>query len=64
MTINGEAREISDGLLLTDFIEELGLGQRKIAVELNREIIRSAEWPSTTLAENDTLEIVHFVGGG
>jgi thiamine biosynthesis protein ThiS len=45
-------------------IEELGLTPERLAIEVNRRIIRRADWPSTTLAEGDKVEIVHFVGGG
>ena len=43
---------------------ELGLGDRKVAVELNQAVIEKTEWDSTELARDDRVEIVHFVGGG
>jgi thiamine biosynthesis protein ThiS len=62
--LNGEEKEIADGLAIPSLISELGLTPERLAVEVNRRIIRKADWPSTTLAEGDKVEIVHFVGGG
>ncbi|WP_233104091.1 sulfur carrier protein ThiS [Haliangium ochraceum] len=43
---------------------QLGLGDRRVAVERNREVVPRAEHASTTLSDGDTLEVVGFVGGG
>ena len=64
VTVNGEERELPAGLSVDLLIATLGLKSDRLAIELNRRIIRRADWPSTTLAENDKVEIVHFVGGG
>lgn len=62
--VNGEEREIAEGLTLNRLLEELELAPERIAVELNRKVIRRADWPQTVLREGDRIEIVHFVGGG
>ena len=62
--LNGEQKEIAESLALDALITELGLKSERLAIEVNRRIIRRADWPSTTLAEGDKVEIVHFVGGG
>ena len=62
--LNGEGRELSDSSSLFDLIRELGLQPERIAIELNREVIRKPDWETTVLKENDRIEIVHFVGGG
>jgi thiamine biosynthesis protein ThiS len=62
--VNGEEKEISDGLSVSGLLNALDLKPERLAVELNRRIIRRAEWDSTTLADGDRLEIVNFVGGG
>ncbi len=62
--VNGESRALSEAATLADLIRQLGVNQRRIAVELNREIIAREEYASCTLAEGDQVEIVHFVGGG
>ena len=62
--LNGEPKELGEGTTLLGLIEELALAPERLAVELNREVVRRADWPSVVLAEGDRVEIVHFVGGG
>jgi thiamine biosynthesis protein ThiS len=62
--INGEARDLSGGSSLADLITELNLPAARIAIELNREVVRRSDWASTMLKDDDRIEIVHFVGGG
>lgn len=63
--INGEPREFSEQqLFLTELIEELSLAPQRIAVEVNKQIVRRDAWGHTTINEGDQIEIVHFVGGG
>jgi thiamine biosynthesis protein ThiS len=61
--VNGEGREFSASSL-AELIDELDLPATRIAVELNREVVRRNDWSGTMLHENDRIEIVHFVGGG
>ena len=62
--VNGEARELSGALSLAELITQLDLAAPRIAVELNREVVRRNDWGSTMLEDGDRIEIVHFVGGG
>jgi thiamine biosynthesis protein ThiS len=62
--VNGESKQFDEGTTLSALIELLGLPEQRIAVELNREVVRRADWNNITLNDNDHLEIVHFVGGG
>ena len=62
--VNGEAREFSSPLSLAQLIAELNLPPARIAVELNRVVVRRNEWETTELRDDDRIEIVHFVGGG
>ena len=64
LTINGEAREFNGISTLSELVSQLGMKPDRVAIELNRELVRRERWPETTLAEGDKLEIVHFVGGG
>ena len=64
VTINGEPREVEAGTTVARLIEQLALAPERLAVELNREVLRRARWPETELSEGDRVEIVHFVGGG
>jgi thiamine biosynthesis protein ThiS len=62
--INGEEREIADGLSVARLLEELQMRPGRVVVELNRNIVSREAHGSTKLTEGDALEIVHFVGGG
>lgn len=62
--INGEPRELSEGLNLSDLIRELALAPERIAIELNHEVVRRTEWSAKKIADGDQIEMVHFVGGG
>ena len=62
--INGEARELADGMSLTDLVRELSLVPERVAIELNHQVVRRGEWSQTLLKDADRIEIVHFVGGG
>ena len=64
LLVNGEARDFAGPLSLSDLVEQLGMKQDRVAVELNRDIAPREQWASTSLSEGDQLEIVHFVGGG
>ena len=62
--VNGESKEISGTPSLAELIDQLELPATRIAIELNREVVRRSDWSSTMLQEDDRIEIVHFVGGG
>lgn len=62
--LNGEAHELRDGSSVVDLLEGLGLGGRKVAVELNRDIVPRPSYPTTALSAGDVVEVVQFVGGG
>ena len=62
--INGEEKEIKEGLSLAALLDELQIRPGRVVVELNRNIIAREAHGATALKEGDALEIVHFVGGG
>jgi thiamine biosynthesis protein ThiS len=65
LTVNGSSRSVAPGTTLAQLLAELQLDPRMIVVELNRAILRDREqFYTLTLAANDVLELVHFVGGG
>lgn len=64
ITINGERREVPAGLNIRNLLLQLGLDPERVAVELNRRLVRRVEWEATTVEEGASLEIVTFVGGG
>ena len=64
VTVNGEKRELEDGLSVAAFLRALALDPAKIAVERNAGIVSRSRFDATILQTGDQLEIVHFVGGG
>jgi thiamine biosynthesis protein ThiS len=64
LTINGENRDFDNITTLSELVSHLGMKPDRVAIELNRELIRRDRWPQTKLSDGDQLEIVHFVGGG
>ncbi|MEO0981186.1 MAG: sulfur carrier protein ThiS [Pseudomonadota bacterium] len=62
--VNGEARDVAEGLLLSELVATLGGDPRGVAIERNREIVPKSEHGRTALGEGDRLEVVQFVGGG
>jgi len=63
--INGETRELNHNqIVLAELVRELALVPQRIAVEVNKQIVRRADWEQTSINEGDRIEIVHFVGGG
>ncbi len=62
--INGEEREIDNGLTLTALLASLQIRPGRVVVERNREIVPRDSYNATLINDSDTLEIVHFVGGG
>ena len=62
--VNGEPRRAGAGASVAEMLRELGLDPRKVAVERNHEIVPRSALGEVRVAEGDTFEIVHFVGGG
>jgi thiamine biosynthesis protein ThiS len=64
LTVNGEPRTVPEPATVADLLARLGLDPRMVVVELNRKIIRRDDVGSAPLQNGDTVELVHFVGGG
>jgi thiazole synthase len=64
LTINGEMRDMTSAGTVTELLSTLELDARKIAIELNREIVPRSAYDATGLNDGDKIEIVHFIGGG
>ncbi len=62
--LNGEARTLEAEASVAQLVETLGLAGRRIAVEVNEEIVPKSAHGETRLAEGDRVEIVHAIGGG
>ena len=62
--VNGKIRSISETCKLLDLIKDLEIPMKKVAIELNEEIIDKKNINKIKLKQNDKIEIVHFIGGG
>lgn len=62
--INGETKEITKQFNLLELLKEFSLPSERIAIELNKEVVRKKDWESIAIKDADKIEIVHFVGGG
>lgn len=62
--LNGKAKDIPETLSLDGLLEHFSLPKQRIAIELNGQVIRRADWPETAVNDADRIEVVHFVGGG
>jgi thiamine biosynthesis protein ThiS len=64
VVLNGEVRDVPQGLDLEQLLEHFSLPSQRVAVELNKTVVRRADWKRTPVTESDTIEVIHFVGGG
>ena len=64
ITVNGKISRIKDNLSLLSYVKKLKIPIKKVAVELNEKIIDKNKLSKIKLKTNDTIEIVHFIGGG
>jgi thiamine biosynthesis protein ThiS len=64
IVVNGTTQSIPEGCTLTGLLGILGLDASRVAVELDREIVKAPNWAQTVLQPNAKVEIVMFVGGG
>ena len=64
IVLNGDPRQVPDGLNVAGLLKYLEIDGQKVAVELNREIVRQPQWESAEVREGAQVEVVWFVGGG
>jgi len=64
IVVNGEPQKIAEGQTVMGLLGELELDPARVAVELDRRILKQPHWPETILRPGAQLEIVQFVGGG
>ena len=64
VAINGDIRSIPNGLTIRQLLASLDLDPARVAVELDRRIVKAPDWAATSIASGARLEIVQFVGGG
>jgi sulfur carrier protein len=64
ITVNGETREIGNDATAADLLDQLGLAEQRVALEVNLEIVPRSEYRAHRLAPGDRVEIVRAIGGG
>jgi sulfur carrier protein len=64
ITLNGEKKEVLDNIMVLGLLELLNIQHQRVAVELNREIVKKDRYATTTIKEGDNLEVVSFMQGG
>ncbi len=62
--LNGESRDVAPGTTVEQLVEQLNLTGRRLAVEVDREIVSRSAYAETVLGEGARVEIVHAIGGG
>lgn len=62
--VNGDAMELPDGATVSALIESLALTGKRLAVEVNEDIVPRSRHPEFTLSPGDRVEVVHAIGGG
>jgi thiamine biosynthesis protein ThiS len=64
ITVNGEPQTAPQGQTILGILQQMELDPERVAVELDRRIVKRPRWPETVLRPGAQLEIVQFVGGG
>lgn len=64
LVLNGERKEFKDGISVAGLLRNLDIEPARVAVEVNLNIIKKADYGTCILNEGDSIEIVSFVGGG
>jgi len=64
IVVNGETRPATDGQTIAELLAALQIDAARVAVELDRRIVKPKDWAATLLHDGAQLEIVQFVGGG
>jgi thiamine biosynthesis protein ThiS len=62
--VNGESRQIADGSTAAVLVADMQLAGKRIAMEINREILPRSQYDSYVLQPGDRVEVVHAIGGG
>ncbi|HYF49269.1 MAG TPA: sulfur carrier protein ThiS [Planctomycetota bacterium] len=64
IVVNSKPQELPEAATVADLIEQMKLGEKRVAVEVNTELVTKTEWKSHRLKDGDKVEVVTFVGGG
>ena len=64
IVVNGTPKDIAEGFTAAQLIEQMGLTGKRLAMEVNQEIVPRSEYPAYQFQPDDRVEIVHAIGGG
>lgn len=64
ITLNGEPNQAPAGITIRALLDHLGIDAGRVAIEMNRQIVRKPSWETTTVPDGAVIEVVQFVGGG
>jgi len=64
IVLNGEQKKIEAEVTLDRLLDLFSLPRQRVAIELNKEVVRREQWETTKLKDSDLIEVIHFVGGG
>ncbi len=64
IVLNGEERKIDGAVTVDRLLDLFSLPRQRVAIELNKEVVRKQDWPETQVNDSDRIEVIHFVGGG
>lgn len=64
IVLNGEKKEIESEVMLDQLLDLFSLPKQRVAVELNKVVVRKQEWETVEVNDGDIIEVIHFVGGG
>ena len=64
MKVNGKNMDMDEITTISSLLNKLGINEEKVVVELNKEIVIKEEYSKINLQEDDTIEVISFVGGG
>lgn len=64
IALNGEECEIEGGVTVDQLLDLYSLPRQRVAIELNKNVVRRQDWGRTHLSDGDAVEVIHFVGGG
>lgn len=62
--LNGQEREVPDNFNLEQLLEHFSLPSQRVAIEMNKGVVRRKDWTTVKVSESDKIEVIHFVGGG
>ena len=62
--VNGKFKSVTENYKISDLVKDLKIPLKKVAIELNQEIMDKKKISKITLKKDDKIEIVHFIGGG